>query len=417
MIQLRSLVFTGKILSLFVGILIAAELVLQHGLINVEPLTQQGYVDFPELARRGASDRRDPFDSRALYQVIGDARSQGRRAYPAASPSYFLADEGSTVQVEGEPILPMGITALADNYYCNETGQYANFATDRFGFRNENVIWDYDVDIVAVGDSYTMGSCLSDDKSIVGNIRLSGKKILNLGMGGNGPLLNLASLVEYGKVLKPKIVLWNFFANDMEDLEREYRNPILKRYLKEGYSQQLIKRATLINPAVDKVIEQHWKNVESAGRAKSNVKSQSFFEFPNLLQAYRLFRSRLTTWQVESPNPNFDLLMEIIQRADGEAIKIGAKLYFVYIPDCTNNSYGQNTWKASLFNSVLSLDIPVIDTELGIQDIKKAGQSGYHYCPGSHFSAAGARSAALEILKRLNDDYAPPAAVIPHLAQ
>jgi hypothetical protein len=414
--QLRSLIFAGKILSLVVGVLIAAEFVLQYRLINVEPLTQQGRVDFAELARRGASDRGEPYDRRALYQVIADVRAQGRRAYPAASPAYFLADEGSTVRVDGEPVLPMGITALADNYYCNETGQYANFATDRFGFRNENVIWDYDVDIVAVGDSYTMGSCLSDDKSIVGNIRQSGKKILNLGMGGNGPLLDLASLVEYGKVLKPKIILWNFFANDMEDLEGEYRNPILKRYLKEGYSQQLVKRAALINPAVDKVIEQHFKNVESAGRAQPNIQSQSFFEFPNLFQAYRLVRSRLATRQVEPPKPNFNLLMDIIKRADGEAKKIGAKLYFVYIPDCASNSSGQNIWKAALFNSVLSLGIPVIDTELGIQAIEKAGQSGYHYCPGSHFSAAGARSAALQILKRLKDDHAPPAAVMP-LAQ
>lgn len=414
--QLRSFIFAGKILSLVVGILIATELLLQFRFINVQPLTPQGYVDFAELAKRAASVRGDPYDTRALYQVIADARAQGRRAYPAASPAYFLADDGSTVQVDGEPVLPMGITALADNYYCNETGQYANFATDRFGFRNENVIWDYDVDIVAVGDSYTMGSCLSDDKSIVGNIRLSGKKILNLGMGGNGPLLDLASLVEYGKVLKPKIVLWNFFANDMEDLERDYRNPILKSYLKEGYSQQLMKRAALINPAVDKVIEQHWKNVESAGRAQPNIQSKSFFEFPNLFQAYRLVRRWLTTRQVEPPKPNFNLLMEIIKRADGEAKKIGAKLYFVYIPDCTSDSYGQNVWKADLFNSVLSLGIPVIDTELGIQDIEKAGQSSYHYCPGSHFSAAGARSAALQILKRLKDDHAPPAAVMP-LAQ
>ena len=403
-------------LVLLVSSLMAAELLLRFRFINLEPLTSQGYVDFAELARRGASVRGEPYDTRALYQVIADARAQGRRAYPAASPAYFLADEGSTVRVDGEPVLPMGITALADNYYCNETGQYANFATDRFGFRNENVIWDYDVDIVAVGDSYTMGSCLSDDKSIVGNIRQSGKKILNLGMGGNGPLLDLASLVEYGKVLKPKIVLWNFFANDMEDLERDYRNPILKSYLKEGYSQQLMKRAALINPTVDKVIEQHWKNVESAGRAQPNIQSKSFFEFPNLFQAYRLVKSRLTTRQVEQPKPNFNLLMDIIKRADGEANKIDAKLYFVYIPDCASDSYGQNIWKADLFNSVLSLGIPVIDTELGIQDIEKEGQIGYHYCPGSHFSAAGARSAALEILKRLKDDHAPPAAVMP-LAQ
>ncbi len=401
----RIFIIIGKILFFVVGILMAAELLLQLRFINLQPLTPQGYVDFIELAKRGASLRGKSYDTRTLHQVIADARAKGFRAYPAASPAYFLSDEGSTVLIDGEPVLPLGITAHANNYYCNETGQYANFSTDRFGFRNENTIWNHQVNIVAVGDSYTMGSCLDDDKSIVGNLRLSGKKVLNLGMGGNGPLIDLASLVEYGKVLKPKVILWNFFANDLDDLERDYLNPILKLYLKEGYSQHLIKRAALINPAVDKVIEQHWEAVESAGKANPDINPKNFFEFPNLFNAYRLFRRWITAGKVEPSKPDLHLIKNIIKLADDLALKIGAKLYFVYIPDCIGDSYGQNIWKEDLLESVLSLGIPVIDTELGIKNLDKTGESGYHYCPGSHFSAAGARSAAQQILKSLNNDY------------
>ncbi len=132
----RIFIIIGKILFFVVGILMAAELLLQLRFINLQPLTPQGYVDFIELAKRGASLRGKSYDTRTLHQVIADARAKGFRAYPAASPAYFLSDEGSTVLIDGEPVLPLGITAHANNYYCNETGQYANFSTDRFGVRN-----------------------------------------------------------------------------------------------------------------------------------------------------------------------------------------------------------------------------------------------------------------------------------------
>lgn len=47
-------------------------------------------------------------------------------------------------------------------------------------------------------------------------------RTLNLGMGGIGPLHELAILKEYGSVVRPKVVLWVYYeGNDLADLSHE----------------------------------------------------------------------------------------------------------------------------------------------------------------------------------------------------
>ena len=50
-----------------------------------------------------------------------------------------------------------------------------------------------------VGDSFTHGNCVNEPHTISGNLRSMLKQggVLNLGQGGNGPLIEYASLREY----------------------------------------------------------------------------------------------------------------------------------------------------------------------------------------------------------------------------
>ena len=61
------------------------------------------------------------------------------------------------------------------------------------------------------------GACVNRDEGISSAIRSSGLNLLNTSRGGNGPLLELATLKEYGQLFKPKIVLWQFYHNDLEN--------------------------------------------------------------------------------------------------------------------------------------------------------------------------------------------------------
>jgi len=397
----------GLINILFVAISFFAttacmELIIRYRVVTVLPLTVDGSVDVRELAKDAALARGEPYDERRVDQVITTARAQGQRAYPTVSPSYFMTERDSSVVINQQPVLPMGINALANTYYCNESGQYAIFSTDRYGFRNPDSAWVRSPDIITVGDSFTMGSCLNTDDTIVGNLRRGGRTVLNLGMGANGPLIELGSLIEYGHAAKPKTVLWLFFPNDLDDLVRESKNNILKQYLKPGFTQHLIDHSEELNSSVDSATEQYWLRTQEVLSLQSKAPPHSFFEFSNLKHLYQLIRRRYLTSH-EAQRPNLTLFLNIIKRANEESRSMGANLYFVYLPDCDASSYGQNLWKAELLASVQRLGIAVIDTEPAINESAREGKGAWFYCPGSHFNPSGAQTAAEQIANRLSE--------------
>ncbi len=84
---------------------------------------------------------------------------------------------------------------------------------DSQGFRNSTDMATYD--IVAVGDSFTEGSRVSDDQPWpVQLARMSGLSICNLGISGYGPPEYLAAMEHYGLNKKPKFVICMFYEGN-----------------------------------------------------------------------------------------------------------------------------------------------------------------------------------------------------------
>ena len=76
----------------------------------------------------------------------------------------------------------------------------------------------------------------------------AGFNTINLGKGGNGPILELATLKEYALPYKPKIVIWFFLYNDFHNLYYELRSNLLTNYLLDfNYSQNLINKQDKID--------------------------------------------------------------------------------------------------------------------------------------------------------------------------
>ena len=105
-----------------------------------------------------------------------------------------------------------GSTAISGQEY----GQYMIYPSDRYGFNNPDSEWDApQTEWVLTGDSYAYGHAVQNGEDIAGQIRsITQENVINLGMGGNGPLIELAALKEYAESRKPKIVLWVYFEND-----------------------------------------------------------------------------------------------------------------------------------------------------------------------------------------------------------
>ena len=67
------------------------------------------------------------------------------------------------------------------------------------------------IDIVMIGDSYTEGYAAKNNETIAAVLKEFNFSVVNIGKAGNGPLLEFATLNEYAKPLKPKILLWLFY--------------------------------------------------------------------------------------------------------------------------------------------------------------------------------------------------------------
>ena len=127
----------------------------------------------------------------------------------------------------------------------NENGYWPIFKSDKFGFNNNNKIYNNtNISTLIIGDSFAQNITVNYEKSIQGIINSYGLPTLSLGIGGNGPLLNLATFKEYSKHLNYKNLIYFFTeTNDLfYDITVEKKNIILKQYLEDNFSQNLINR-------------------------------------------------------------------------------------------------------------------------------------------------------------------------------
>lgn len=190
---------------------------------------------------------RMPFDKRTPLQVVDQIRKGGNEAFPFVAPNLFIGEMPETET--GETIYVLGGISNVKTVHCNELGTYLIYESDRFGFHNNDAIWEEPtLEVVALGDSFTQGACVQPHENYVSRIRDVVPQTLNLGASGNGPLSALATLKEYAAARKPKHVLWFYYeGNDMGDLMAEVTNPTLISYMEDGFTQNLVARQDDVN--------------------------------------------------------------------------------------------------------------------------------------------------------------------------
>jgi lysophospholipase L1-like esterase len=320
------------------------------------------------------------YDARGRLEVIDDLYQRGIQAVPRVAPVNLLKDQPqdgtrrSVIRLNGVEVLPHGGISNSATVYCNENGQYVIYQSDEHGFHNPKGLWGLTpIDILAVGDSFTQGACVPSDKNFVASIRKRFPQTLNVGMGGNGPLTELAALIEYLEILRPKIVLWFFFeGNDIWDLHQEKRSPLLMQYLAGNFKQGLLRRQTEIDQALLSFVsterarfdftfpakpEEFGGTIRKAGRLLlEGVKLRNLRERLNGLvpaedQSYSKIREAM------------DFLPSVLRQAKTFSDAAGSKLFFVYLPQ--RESYldagVRNDPRERIFSIVRQLGIPLID--------------------------------------------------------
>lgn len=330
-LRLLAIALTG---SLSIILLWGGELVLELG------RTDPGIAAMQSAAAAGR-----PFDPRSRTKVVTDLRAKGVSAVPRLVPAAMLEEQEDGVQqsileVDGAEFLPLAGISNETTVLCNETGRYAIYESDEHGFRNPAGSWTAQpVDLLLIGDSFTIGECVAPGETIADRLRADWPGTVNLGYSGHSPLLELATLVEYGRTLKPRITLWFYFENDDAwfDLGRSRNSPLLMRYLDTDFSQSLVNRQPVIDQRLRELVDDGLAQPDEAGpyqRSRDSRRSSSrqVLDFLKLVRT-RSELARLQDAPTPSPSePDDPLLEAILRRARDHVASWQGELFVVFLP-------------------------------------------------------------------------------------
>lgn len=365
-------------------------------------------LDFDRVRRAAATSG---FDMRDRHTVLLDLAREGRPAVPTVNPVNLLrrADDGSqrsVIELDGRETLPLAGVSDALTVFCNESGQYVIYRSDEHGFHNPAGLWQQrSMDVVAVGDSFTQGTCVPSEQNAVALIRHRLPATLNLGMANAGPLAELGTLTEYAAALAPRTVLWLYCeGNDLEDLAREADTPLLAAYLRDGFTQNLASRQPAIDAALREFIASFAAPVSrvhpSPGpsptlldRLKPVVKLEQFRQRVGLASTGHRYEPQIET--------RLDLFGRVLETADRRVRAWGGRLYFVYLPEWLRYAAPRTAseHREAVLTMAASLGIPTIDLHAAFTAHGDPLALFPFRDTNSHYSADGYRLVADEVLR------------------
>jgi len=399
-------------------------------------LTNGGEPGVEARKRRAALESGRSFDSRSPYQVMAALREAGKAAYPALFPRKLLRSEGeanvlrSPIAVGGREVVPVSGVPSVTTVHCNESGAYAIYESDEFGFRNPNGLWPRNrLDLALIGDSFLHGDCVGPGSDVASRLRQTWPLTVTLGMRNNGPLLELAGLIEFLPKRKPANVVWFFYeGNDWADLTSERLSPVLGRYLSDpGVTQGLEDQSGAVGQALRAYLEllievdQQREGLPSGRRGGSPLVDvlllrslRSVFGLSTSARdrgGWEVLAERLpalrTWWTPPQPSAmadDGDQLMESLFVTARQSVKSwGGRLIVVYLPDPVRLCQQIAAWqkdcprrpdirtldekRKSMRELMRRLAIPFHDFTDPLGEAPGADRLFFYY--GSHFSETG----------------------------
>ncbi|MEX2209228.1 MAG: SGNH/GDSL hydrolase family protein [Myxococcota bacterium] len=375
--------------------LLAAELYL----VALE--SYRANVEAREIAAAVEEDKRSfaDYDERSTRQFFADQWAQGNPVYPRI---YQLSSR--TLAVDGQSVFPTSNLSDRRIVECFADGRYKVYLSDEYGFANPRGLLTRDAEIVLVGDSFTAGECVSTDQDIAAQLRQSHPASVSLGIGGAGPLWELANLVEYGLPLRPRTVFWLYYeGNDLADLTWEARVPELTRYL--ASQESLLRRNKAEVDA--RVAELQTREIESLREIKPTAATDGR-PLRAWLQTLKLsnLRRRLGLRRDDSSEEQarIETLERVIVRARTLVERQGGRFVLVYVPDYSRWVGGSVGFDRGLVLEMLRRnDVRVLDL-LPALEAHPDVLSLYPHRRMGHFNAAGYAFIAEQLLAELPRD-------------
>lgn len=171
----------------------------------------------------------------------------------------------------------------------------------------------------------------------------------------------MAVIKEYAIHFKPEYIFWLHNEGDLQNLAVEQRNDLLRNYIVNDFSQNLIKRQSEIdmfweaNLVEGVLFEKKETSSDEINRAETNRDASLYF----LRATLTLSKIRETLGLIQD---NFITLEPIFSLAKKITEDHGIKLYLVHLP-MHLNAFGFNPFSSKHKTLAIAkkLDIPVID--------------------------------------------------------
>jgi len=369
----------------------------------------------PETPKELAEQMGVPYDTRTAMEVLKDLNNSNIKAYPNPLPAYFINSNG--LNSNNGTIYPLGGISNTTTILSNELGYFPIIETDEHGFNNIKRLYNKkSIDIILTGDSFAEGLSVHSNETISAVLREFNFNAISIGKSSNGPFLEYASLVEYAKPLKPKVVLWLFYINDMVNLKIEMSSSILRRYLSEDdFSQNLISRQDEIDSVLLDYVLREWKvELNREKERKKRIKREkianlSVFRVLKLTNFRSMIRLRPESEPESVSDQEFEAFKEILKKSRNMVSRWGGKLYFIYLPSYARFSTGnKNPYRKFVLRTVTELDIPIIDIHGELIASHPDPLSLFPFRLPGHLTEEGYRLVAKLIGKRLDADEIVP---------
>lgn len=387
---------------------------LPPGSLHFDSATPERRAAIVRMAKRAGAS----FDGRTRLAVLTDLRAQGTDVTLGTLPRDLL-EEGadglrtSRLRIRGRELLPLGVVPDRTLLFCNETGEWLTYRTDRYGFRNPPGVWDsVPAELAVLGNSFALGGCVADGKGFVDLVRSRYHGTLNVSIGGHGPLMQLAALKEYVARMRPPLVLWTYEEDDdLGHLAGEKRAPLLRRYLEPGFSQGLPE----LRDDIAEILRRHSEDTISALRSRTrdsaiSVSGSAAADVVGHLKLglvrKRLGLSLADTPQRVVPASDLDLLRTVLTEASSVVADWQGTIYFVYLPAYSRYASGGSPYtraRDDVLGIVTALGLPVIDLEPAFRD-GGAPLSLFPFQRFIHYNERGHDLVARTILQAIHQD-------------
>jgi len=271
---------------------------------------------------------------------------------------------------------------------CNEGYGMIRYKSDRFGFRNEDVNWNKDIDDLFIGDSFVVGSCVNN-KNTLSYVygKHNNRNSLNLGVRGNNPLHYEVTANIFIPQFTPKNIYIVFYANDYG----KFSSHLNKIYIKQKKKYFSDDGLSLFNK--EQVIKLGNNILSKQYEKQNNFKIIIY----NKILPFIEYRMKLPV--IFSLISDYSLLgssKDTIVNTKKLCEKFDCKLNIVYIP---NSKY----WRPSSVSDIYADQLKsfVEDNDLFFIDTRKIldrdkGSKDYAI-EGSHLSPKGYEKVALFI--------------------